>query len=172
VVAARIAAIDDALTALALHDDEEFRLATTERLQQLAETVETLVARTADAEPSQAANDLGPTLDALAQSVDDLRQARAAEAEATRITVDELRGKVDDLIALRAADLDGSRAAQSQAAHAAAEAGRIEQTLGTALAELAGRVDGLTQRLDEPAVAPTDTKKRSKDGKSKKKPKR
>lgn len=171
-VAARIAAIDDALATLAPQDDEEFRRTTGERLQQLAEKVESLVARAADVEPSQAVNDLEPTPTALAQSVDDLNRARAAEAEATRITVDELRERLDELIALRATDLEGTQAANSQAAYAAAEASRIEQTLAAALAELAGRVDDLTHRLDAPSLAATDTKKQPKGAKSKKKPKR
>ena len=77
-------------------------------------------------------------------------EARAAEAEATRIANDELRERLDELIALRTADLETSQAAQSQAAHATAEASRIEQTLAGALAELAVQVDDLAHRLDNP----------------------
>ena len=96
-------------------------------------------------------------------------QARAAEAEGTRIANDELRERLDELIALRTADLETSQAAQSQAAHAAAEASRIEQTLAGALAELAVQVDDLAAPARRPDAEVS--KKRSKRAKDKKKPK-
>jgi hypothetical protein len=165
-VAVRMAALDDALAALATRDDEEFRRTTTERLQQLAEKVESLVARAVDAEPSQTVKDLEPALDALAERVHDLTQARAAEADATTAAFGELRGRLDELTALRATDLEASQAAQREAAHAAAEASRIEQTLAAELMELAGRVDDLAHRPDVPAAGATETKKQSKGAKS------
>ena len=67
----------------------------------------------------------------------------------TRIANDELRERLDELIALRAADSRRSEAAHSQAANAAAEASRIEQTLAGALAALAVQVDDLAHRLDD-----------------------
>ena len=57
-------------------------------------------------------------LTAIDEALTALTQARATEAEATRIANDELRERLDELIALRTADLATSQAAQSQAAHA------------------------------------------------------
>ena len=109
-------------------------------------------------------------LKAVDEALAALAQARAAETEGTRIANDELLERLDELIALRAADLETSQAAQSEAAHATAEASRIEETLAGALAVLAVQVDDLTHRLDSPSAEVS--RKRSKPAKDKKKPKR
>ena len=139
---ARITAIDDALAALAQRDDAEFRRATTERLQQLADTIESSVPGSPDAVDLDArlatlagsTAELRSELEALAArqaDLDELTQARAAEA--TRIANDELRERLDTLIALRTTDLEANQAAHSQAARASAETSRIEQTLRSEL---------------------------------------
>jgi hypothetical protein len=109
-------------------------------------------------------------LRAIDEALAALTQARAAEAESTRIANDELRKRLDELIALRTADLETSQAGRSQAAQATAEASRIEQSLAGALAELAVKVDGLAHRLDNPPIEVCE--KRSKRAKDKKRPKR
>jgi hypothetical protein len=121
-------------------------------------------ARVADARAAEA------RFTAIDEALAALTQARAVEAETTRTANDELRERLDELIALRTADLETSQAAHSQAAHATAEAGRVEQTLAGALAELAARVDDLGQRLDDRSAEVS--KKRSKRAKDNKKPKR
>ena len=108
-------------------------------------------------------------LRAIDEALAALTQARAAEAEGTRIATDELCERLDELIALRTADLETVRAAQTQSAHAAAEAGRIEEILAGAVAVLAVQVDDLAHRLDNPPVE--ISKKRSKRAKGKRKPK-
>ena len=145
---ARITAIDDALAALTQRDDAEFRRATTERLQQLADTIESSVPGSPDAVDLDArlatlagsTAELRSELEALAArqaDLDELTQARAAEA--TRIANDELRERLDKLIALRTTDLEANQAAHSQAAHASAETSRIEQTLRSELDALIAR---------------------------------
>jgi hypothetical protein len=109
-------------------------------------------------------------LRAIDEALAALVQARTAETEGTRIANDELRKRLDELIALRTADLETSQAAQSQAAHATAEASRIEETLAGALAALAVQVEDLAHRFDNPPAEVSE--KRSKRAKDKKKPKR
>ena len=108
---ARIAAIDEALAALVPSDDEEFRHAMTERLQELARRVE------AAESGSTGAIDLVAQLDELARSTSELRSelevlaSRPAEVDSServselKQTIDALAETLDDRLATLAAEL-------------------------------------------------------------------
>ncbi len=123
----------------------------------------------------------------LTSRLNDLDQTRRPDTDAAELAISQLHRRLDELMALRATDVETTQAAQ---ARTAAETARIEHGLVGTLGELAVQLDDIKSQLgrsvpdsqpsrvdDEPVADGSDArdpkpgKKRSKQGKGKKKPK-